>query len=59
MCLLLTPFPQQQFNDTEDLKNYPRTPAEDIGMLMNVMRKNDIVFLPPDKEIYPEKNDVD
>ncbi|MDY0098556.1 MAG: pantoate--beta-alanine ligase [Bacteroidales bacterium] len=45
-----------QFNDTEDLKNYPRTPAEDIGMLMNVMRKNDIVFLPPDKEIYPEKD---
>ena len=43
-----------QFNDREDLKNYPRTPVEDIGMLLSVMRKDDIVFLPSDKEIYPK-----
>ncbi len=46
-----------QFNDKEDLKNYPRTPVEDIGMLLSVMRKDDIVFLPSDKEIYPKKDE--
>ena len=28
-----------QFNDREDLKNYPRTPVEDIGMLLSVCGK--------------------
>lgn len=43
-----------QFNDREDLNNYPRTPEEDISLLSGMMRKNDCVFMPGDKEIYPE-----
>jgi pantoate--beta-alanine ligase len=43
-----------QFNDKEDLKNYPRTFEADIEMLSKILRKNDIVFHPDDKEIYPE-----
>jgi pantoate--beta-alanine ligase len=43
-----------QFNDRDDLKNYPRTPAEDKALLRKVLRENDIVFTPGDKEIYPD-----
>jgi pantoate--beta-alanine ligase len=41
-----------QFNDPADLKKYPRTPQEDL----NLLEENgvDVVFLPPEKEIYPE-----
>ncbi len=42
-----------QFNDTEDLKNYPRTLSADLGKLGTVLRENDMVFTPDDKEIYP------
>jgi pantoate--beta-alanine ligase len=42
-----------QFNDKEDLKNYPRTIEADQDLLGKVLRKNDIVFNPEDKEIYP------
>lgn len=42
-----------QFNDKEDLKNYPRTVNADLALLKKVLRKNDIVFTPDDKEIYP------
>ncbi len=42
-----------QFNDPEDLKNYPRTPVDDLNLLRGVMRRDDMVFLPSDKEIYP------
>ncbi len=45
-----------QFNDPDDLKNYPRTPDNDLSILCRVMRKNDIVFLPGDSEIYPEED---
>lgn len=45
-----------QFNDRNDLKNYPRTPESDLELLGSVMRKNDIVFMPEDKEIYPEED---
>ncbi|MDX9947906.1 MAG: pantoate--beta-alanine ligase [Bacteroidales bacterium] len=45
-----------QFNDRNDLKNYPRTPESDIDLLGGVMRENDIVFMPDDKEIYPEED---
>ena len=41
-----------QFNDKNDLKNYPRTPAEDAAMLDNA--GVDIVFMPTVGEIYPE-----
>ncbi|MBN1108937.1 MAG: pantoate--beta-alanine ligase [Bacteroidales bacterium] len=42
-----------QFNDREDLKNYPRTPDEDLELLGLHLRHNDIVFIPGDDEIYP------
>lgn len=43
-----------QFNDKNDLKNYPRTLNTDLEMLGKVLRENDIVFTPDVKEIYPE-----
>jgi pantoate--beta-alanine ligase len=45
-----------QFNDKEDLKNYPRTPEKDLELLKKVLRENDIVFIPDDREIYPEED---
>jgi len=42
-----------QFNDKNDLKNYPRTVESDLALLKSVLRENDIVFTPDDKEIYP------
>jgi pantoate--beta-alanine ligase len=42
-----------QFNDKEDLKNYPRTLDKDLSLLGKEMRENDIVFIPDVKEIYP------
>jgi pantoate--beta-alanine ligase len=43
-----------QFNDKNDLKNYPRTPDSDLELLQKVLRENDLVFTPDNKEIYPE-----
>lgn len=45
-----------QFNDKEDLKNYPRTMEEDLRLLSTELRENDIVFTPGDKEIYPDED---
>ena len=45
-----------QFNDKEDLKNYPRTIKADLALLKKSLRKNDIVFTPDDKEIYPAED---
>lgn len=45
-----------QFNDREDLKNYPRTIDEDIALLGTVMRKDDLLFTPDNKEIYPSED---
>lgn len=42
-----------QFNDKEDLKNYPRTIEADLELLSRVLRPDDIVFTPDDKEMYP------
>lgn len=42
-----------QFNDKEDLKNYPRTMEEDLALLKKHLRKEDIVFTPDEKEVYP------
>jgi len=42
-----------QFNDKDDLKNYPRTIAKDKDMLKGILRKDDILFIPSVKEIYP------
>jgi pantoate--beta-alanine ligase len=43
-----------QFNDKNDLKNYPRTPENDTSLLKKVLRENDLVFIPEVKEVYPE-----
>lgn len=40
-----------QFNNKEDLKKYPRTIEKDIEMLASA--RNDVLFLPDEKEIYP------
>jgi pantoate--beta-alanine ligase len=45
-----------QFNDKNDLKNYPRTLSSDLALLSNTLRENDIVFTPDVKEIYPEED---
>jgi pantoate--beta-alanine ligase len=44
-----------QFNDKDDLKNYPRTIDKDLDLLGKVMRENDMVFNPEVHEIYPEE----
>lgn len=41
-----------QFNDPNDLKNYPRTLASDLEMLLS--EKVDVVFVPEASEIYNE-----
>jgi pantoate--beta-alanine ligase len=45
-----------QFNDKSDLKNYPRDPDKDLGLLKKILRENDIVFTPSVEEIYPEED---
>jgi pantoate--beta-alanine ligase len=45
-----------QFNDKNDLKNYPRTPESDIKLLQKIMRDKDIVFIPSVQEIYPRED---
>jgi pantoate--beta-alanine ligase len=40
-----------QFNDPEDLKNYPRTETEDIKLLES--ENCDVIFIPQVNEIYP------
>jgi pantoate--beta-alanine ligase len=45
-----------QFNDKNDLRNYPRTPDNDLKLLAGVLRETDLVFTPEEKEIYPEKD---
>jgi pantoate--beta-alanine ligase len=41
-----------QFNDNNDLKNYPRDPERDLTMLESVDCQ--YVFMPDDHEMYPE-----
>ena len=45
-----------QFNDKNDLRNYPRMIDADLELLEKVLRKSDLVFTPDDKEIYPEED---
>jgi pantoate--beta-alanine ligase len=45
-----------QFNDANDLKNYPRNLENDLILLEKILRKNDLVFTPDTKEIYPEED---
>lgn len=43
-----------QFNDPNDLKNYPRTAEADIALLEKA--GTDFAFMPSVEEIYPEKD---
>ncbi len=45
-----------QFNDKDDLRNYPRSLDSDLMLLKNVLREHDLVFSPPESEIYPEED---
>jgi pantoate--beta-alanine ligase len=45
-----------QFNDKNDLRNYPRMIDADVKLLQKVLRNRDIVFTPDDKEIYPAED---
>lgn len=45
-----------QFNDKNDLKNYPRTLPGDLKLLEGVLREDDIVFTPDVSEMYPEED---
>ena len=45
-----------QFNDKNDLKNYPRDLKKDLGLLEKILRENDMVFTPPVEEIYPKED---
>lgn len=42
-----------QFNNAEDLSNYPRNPEKDIDVLRQT--GCDVLFCPADSEMYPEK----
>jgi pantoate--beta-alanine ligase len=46
----------KQFNDKNDLMNYPRTPDSDLALLKKVLRETDLVFTPGIEEIYPEED---
>ncbi len=41
-----------QFNDKSDLERYPRMPDKDLALLRST--GCDLVFMPGDKEVYPE-----
>lgn len=45
-----------QFNDKNDLKNYPRTLDKDLSMLGRILREADIVFTPSVEEMYPAED---
>lgn len=45
-----------QFNDKNDLSNYPRNEGKDLDLLSGVLRENDVVFMPGVSEIYPEED---
>ena len=45
-----------QFNDKNDLKNYPRNNEKDFAALDEILGNNDIVFVPDEKEMYPKQD---
>lgn len=45
-----------QFNEAADLQHYPRTFEKDVLKL--IQHKNDVLFFPPDNEIYPDGLDT-
>lgn len=42
-----------QFNDPNDLRNYPRVPEKDIALLKE-QGKTDVIFIPEVSDMYPE-----
>ncbi len=44
-----------QFNDSKDLEKYPRTPENDVALLLTV--DCDALFMPPVEEVYPPGRD--
>ncbi len=47
-----------QFNDKQDLLNYPREDEKDKSMLSPILGQKDIVFMPDEKEMYPEPDNT-
>lgn len=45
-----------QFNNPNDLKNYPRNTETDLNLLSTLLDENDIVFIPDVEEMYPKNN---
>ncbi len=45
-----------QFNDPKDLEKYPRTPEQDVAMLISAHCS--ALFMPPVDEVYPPDEDV-
>ena len=45
-----------QFNDKNDLKNYPRNIPADMELLSGILREDDVIFTPEKAEIYPEED---
>jgi pantoate--beta-alanine ligase len=45
-----------QFNDKNDLNNYPRTPEKDLKLLGKTLRDVDLIFTPGVIEMYPEED---
>jgi len=43
-----------QFNDPADFNRYPRDTGRDLEVLKQVLREDDMVFVPGVEEIYPE-----
>lgn len=43
-----------QFNDRENFKKYPHDIEKDLMELRSLLRKEDMVFIPDNKEMYPE-----
>ncbi len=46
-----------QFNDPGDLEKYPRTPENDVALLLTA--NCDALFIPPVEEVYPPGVDLD
>lgn len=45
-----------QFNDKKDLEKYPRNIKVDLQVLQQILRQDDLVFIPDVPEIYPEED---
>jgi len=43
-----------QFNDARDFQSYPKNFEKDLSIMKPLLRNDDLVFMPEDKEMYPE-----